>query len=105
MNDFTLADQDWIGLMIFKNLRIRAGSDSISSDQDWTRTEKLQSPLVSARHAIFSVAFVSYQRWDRIWITGFDSGRILRFSFGPGSGVKNLGKTGPGVSFQFRQQQ
>jgi len=32
------------------------------------------------------------QRWDRIWITGVDSGRILRFSFGLGSGpgVKNL---------------
>jgi len=32
------------------------------------------------------------QRWDRIRITGVDSGRILRLSFGPGSGpgVKNL---------------
>jgi len=58
-NDFTMADQDWIGLMIFKNFanqdwigfnfigsgldriqfyRIRTGSDSILSDQDWTRT-------------------------------------------------------------------
>jgi len=27
MNDFTLADQDWIRLMIFKNLRIRTRSD------------------------------------------------------------------------------
>jgi len=36
-----------------------------------------------------------YQRWDRIWITGLDSGRIVRFSFGPGSGVKNLGKPDP----------
>jgi len=31
-----------------------------------------------------------HERWDRIRITGVDSGRILRFSFGPG--VKNLGK-------------
>jgi len=40
-------------------------------------------------------------------ITGVASGRILCFSFGPGSGprVKNLGKTGPGVTFQFQQQQ
>jgi len=30
------------------------------------------------------------QRWDRIRITGVDSGRILRFSLGPGSGVKYL---------------
>jgi len=39
--------------------------------------------------------------------SGVDSGRILRFSFGSGSGpvVKNLGKNGPGsgVIFQFRQ--
>ena len=28
-------------------LRIRTGSDSILSDQDWTRTEKFHSPLIS----------------------------------------------------------
>jgi len=47
--------------------------------------------------------------WYRIRNTGVDSGRILRFSFGPesGPGDKNLGKTGhgPGVPFQFRQKQ
>jgi len=42
-----LADQDWIGLMIFKNFACRTGSDSILSDQDWTRTEKFHSPLIS----------------------------------------------------------
>ena len=46
-----------------------------------------------------------YQRWDRIRISGVDSGRILRFSFRPGSGpgVKNLWKNGPGsgVTFNF----
>jgi len=47
MNDFTLADQDLIGLMIFKNLQIRTGSDSILSDQDWTWTENFHSPLIS----------------------------------------------------------
>jgi len=31
-------DQDWIGLMIFKNF----------ADQDWTWTEKFRSPLISA---------------------------------------------------------
>ena len=45
---FTLADQDWIGPMILKILRIRTGSDSILSDQGWTRTEKFHSPLISA---------------------------------------------------------
>ena len=37
--------------------------------------------------------------------TGVDSGRILRFSFWPGSGVKHLWKTGPGsgITFPFRQ--
>jgi len=32
-------------------LRIRTGSDSILSDQDWTRTEKFHSPLISANLA------------------------------------------------------
>ena len=47
MHDFTLADQDWIGLIIFKNLRTRTGSDSILSDQDWTRTKIFHSPFIS----------------------------------------------------------
>jgi len=47
-HDFKQADQDWIGLMIFKHLRIRTGSDSILSNQDWTQTEKFFSPLISA---------------------------------------------------------
>jgi len=42
-----LSDQDWIGQMIFKNFADRTGSDSILSDQDWTRTEKFHSPLIS----------------------------------------------------------
>jgi len=33
-----------------KMLRIRTGSDSILSDQDWTRTEIFHSPLISAVH-------------------------------------------------------
>jgi len=42
-----LADQDWIGPIIFKNF---ADQDWIVflSDQDWTRTEKFHSPLISA---------------------------------------------------------
>jgi len=35
--------------MIFKILRIRIGSDSILSDQYWSRTEKFHSPLISGR--------------------------------------------------------
>jgi len=34
MRDFTWVDQDWIGLMIFKNF----------ADQDWT--EKFHIPLI-----------------------------------------------------------
>jgi len=30
--------------------RIRTGSDSIYVDQDWTRTEKFHSPLISATY-------------------------------------------------------
>jgi len=57
----------------------------------------------------FNVVAYVHQRWYRIWSAGVDSGKILHFSFGPGSGhgVKNLGKTGPGsgVTFQFLQWQ
>ena len=35
--------------MISKSLRIRTGSDSNLSDQDWTRTEKFHSPLISGK--------------------------------------------------------
>jgi len=56
IHGFIWADQDWIGLMILKNLRIRTGSDSTFADQDWTRNEKFHSPLISAllteRHAL-----------------------------------------------------
>jgi len=45
-----MGEQYWIGLMIFKNLRIRIGSDSISFDQDWTWTEKFHSSLISDMH-------------------------------------------------------
>jgi len=38
IHGFIWADQDWTGLMIFKNF----------ADQDWTRTEKFHSPLISA---------------------------------------------------------
>jgi len=39
IHDVTLADQDRIGMMIFKNF----------ADQDWTRTKKFHSPLISDR--------------------------------------------------------
>jgi len=48
LHDFSLADQDWIRLMIVKNFADKTGLDSILSDQDWTRTEKFHSPLISA---------------------------------------------------------
>jgi len=49
----TWADQDWIGPMVFKNLRIRTGSDSIFADQDWTRAEQFHSPFMSAGYLQF----------------------------------------------------
>jgi len=49
MHDFTLAGQDWIGPIIFKILRIRTRSNSILSGQNWTRTEKFHSPIISER--------------------------------------------------------
>jgi len=47
MHGFTWADQDWIGLMIFKNCADRTGLDSTLADQDGTRTKKFLSPLIS----------------------------------------------------------
>ena len=41
-----MGGQDWIALMILNILRIRSGSDSIFSDQDWTWTEKVRSYLI-----------------------------------------------------------
>ena len=38
--------------MIFKNLQIRSGSDSIFSEQDWYWTEKLHSPLISGLQVV-----------------------------------------------------
>jgi len=55
MNDFTLADHDCIGLVNLKNLRIRTGSDSVLSDQDWTRTKKFRGPLISVSSFLFAV--------------------------------------------------
>jgi len=53
--------------------------------------------------APFCKSWPSGQRRDRIQITEVDSGRILRFSFGPGSGtgVKNFSKTGLGSGVTF----
>jgi len=43
-----LEDQDWIGLLIFKNFADQDWIGFNFSDQDWTRTEKFHSPLISA---------------------------------------------------------
>jgi len=48
---------DWL---FSKILRIRTGSDSISSDQDWTRTEKFLSPLISAAPACSKAPIVFF---------------------------------------------
>jgi len=53
IHGFTLADQDWVGLIIFKILQIRTGSDSIFENQNRTRTEKFHIPLISADNLLF----------------------------------------------------
>jgi len=52
----TWADQDWIWFNFCGSRldriqfhRIRTGSDSTFADQDWTRTEKFHSALISTR--------------------------------------------------------
>ena len=44
-----------------KILRIRTGSDSILSEQDWTRTEKFHSPLFSG------LGLEGFRPWSRSW--------------------------------------
>ena len=130
----------------FQNVLDKTGLDSIFSDEDCTRTEKFNSPLMSDQNTIIKLWYLNFLKFCDlmnmklicdIWcydvilssccirLTSWfesqkcmnkpevepereyrvDSGRILRFSFRPGSGpgVKNLGKTGhgPGVTFQF----
>ena len=51
------------------------------------------------KYSYTCISMPTWRRWGRIRITGVNSGRILRFSFGPGPGVKNMRKTGPGVNF------
>ena len=78
---------------------LRSGLSASPGNQKAPR--RVQLLATSVRPAAIIMCW--YQRWDRIRITGVDSGRILRFSFGPGSGtgVKNLGKTGPGIGVTF----
>ena len=42
-------------------LRIRTGSDSILSDQDWTRTEKFHSPLIPGAWLVWQWYLWSYK--------------------------------------------
>jgi len=48
IHDFAWADQDWIGLMIFKNFADQGWIGFNFVGQDWTRTEKFHSPLIYA---------------------------------------------------------
>jgi len=50
--------------MIFKNFADQSGSDSILLDQDWTRTKKFHSPLISDMFIISS--FVINWQFKRI---------------------------------------
>ena len=67
-----------------KILRIRTGSDSIVLDQDWTRTEKFHSPLISASHQHANVKNASpcCGQWCHSWVRlgGGHRGRVLSTS-------------------------
>jgi len=45
---FTRVDQDWIGLLIFKNFEDQDWIGFIFVKQEWTWTENFHSPLISA---------------------------------------------------------
>jgi len=66
----------------------------------WSRV-RFSLPPPDCIWILFSLKKRYRQRWDRIRSSGVDSGRILRFSFGPGFEVKNLGKTRPGFGSLF----
>jgi len=47
--------------------RIRTGSDSILSDQDWIQTEKFHSPLISAKSRFsITVSEANHAGWPDI---------------------------------------
>ena len=73
-----------------KIMRIRTGSDSISSDQDWTRAEKFHNPLISGpnlpqsrRHTKKVLnpkvpGFLKYRpRWRFAFLEGLNSSQAL----------------------------
>jgi len=66
IRDFSLADQDWIGLVIFKNF---VDQDWIRFNfirEDWTRTKKFHSPLISDVDAMWYIkCSVVYK--DAMW--------------------------------------
>jgi len=47
MHDFTLADQDWIGLVNFKNFADQDWIGFNFVEQEWTRSEKFDGLLIS----------------------------------------------------------
>jgi len=51
MHGFTWAEQDWIGLIIFKNFADQDWIRYIFCRQDWTWTEKFHSPLISVHQS------------------------------------------------------
>ena len=63
-----------------------------------SRSDSAFCPLAPRRYA---PRLPDHQRWDRIRIAGDDCGRILRFSFGPGSGVKIWENPDPESLFHF----
>ena len=52
----------------FQNLRIGTWSDSISSDQDWTRTEKFYSLLISAKYQWWSLSALPSRYPRGYWV-------------------------------------
>jgi len=96
IHDFTLADQDWIGLMIFKNFAYRTGLDLILSDRTGLRLKNFTFPssLLSLNNSFSQRScFIEYYSGHAhmAWSQKFRKSEIS-----PDTGVKNLWKTGPG---------
>jgi len=78
----------------------RRKSPAATTKQFWKPVRRIRTLFFNRWRAVRCGIL---QRWPWIRSAGVDSGRILRFSFGPG--IKILWKTGPGATFQFRQRQ
>jgi len=84
MYDFTLADQDWIGLMIFKNFadqdRIRFNFIGSGLDSDWKISQSAYFWCLEENWMLDTV-FLSFEKEALIWLFRHHLNFLLKLNF------------------------